>query len=75
MSWVLVLAAAWVAVAVVTGLLIGRMVHKADVREHTVEPAHRPTQLPHGYPDDAALPVATAGGFAVPAPRHALAKR
>lgn len=72
MSWVLVLAAGWLAVAVVAGLLIGRMVHGADVREHTVEPAGRAMQLPNGHPDVAALPVATAG---VPAPRPALAER
>jgi hypothetical protein len=68
MTWVLILVGAWVAVAAVTALLIGRTVHAADVIEHT-DDATTPSE-PHR---DDVPPAAGMTGFIVPLPRESFA--
>jgi hypothetical protein len=71
MTWVLIVAGAWVAVAAVTALAIGRTVHTADVIEHTDEATTTPAE-PHG---DDVPPAAGMAAFAVPLLRKAAAGR
>jgi hypothetical protein len=76
MTWLWVLLGTWLAVAVVTALVIGRMVHKADVIEHTESAPDTPSpQADQAPAEEHEEPPAAGMGFVIPPARRTLAEQ
>src|SRR5690348_2376402 len=62
MTWVLIVGVAWVALAVVVGVVIARAIHVADEKEH-ISPADHPL-----VEDDAHVPLRSSADTSSPSP-------
>ncbi len=71
MTWLLVIGAAWVALAVLVGWAVGRSIQLADRRQ----PPQDPLDAPDGVPADWADPQTQSQMIELPAPRRPRSRR